>query len=86
MHNTCTKNGNMENDCPEKRTIRFRGTCISETNVSSNNKRVENVDFPNYKSQLSKGQSPEKKSGIYNHQRNISCEIIVIIVLVGGEH
>ncbi|EFN87546.1 Protein TAPT1-like protein [Harpegnathos saltator] len=55
---------NMEQNCPEKKTIRFRGTGKSKSHVSSNNKRVENVESPHCREQLSESHDLEKKQGV----------------------
>lgn len=51
----------MEQSWPEKKTIRFRGTGQSKTHVSSDDKRVENVDPPRCRLQLSDGRDAQKK-------------------------
>ncbi|XP_072750936.1 protein TAPT1 homolog isoform X3 [Anoplolepis gracilipes] len=65
MQSTHLADGDMEHSWSEKKTIRFRGADKSKNHVSSNNKqRVENVDPPHYKSQLSNGQDTEKKQRV----------------------
>lgn len=63
MHST-RDDENMEQSCPEKKTIRFHDT-ESKTHVSPHGKRVENVNLKHYKSQLSHGQKTQKKQGTY---------------------
>lgn len=49
----------------QRRTIRFRAIDKSKNHVSSNNKqRVENVDPPRYRSQLSGGQDTRKRQKV----------------------
>ncbi|XP_032673166.1 protein TAPT1 homolog [Odontomachus brunneus] len=54
----------MEQNCPEKKTIRFRNTGKSKRHVSPNNKRVENVESPHYRQQFSETQDLDKKQGV----------------------
>lgn len=67
MHSTRhADDENMELSCPEKRTIRFRGTTAeSQAHVPSNDKRVENVDPSRSGSQLSEMRVPEEKQGTF---------------------
>lgn len=64
-HNMRAEDENMEQNCPEKKTIRFRGTSKFKEHVLPNNKRVENVESPHCKEQFSEKQDLEKKQGIH---------------------
>lgn len=62
-HNMRAEDENMEQNCPEKKTIRFRSTGKSKSHASPNNKRVENIESPHCKEHLSEAQGLEKKPG-----------------------
>lgn len=79
MQSERVSDGNMEQSWPEKRTIRFRGTGKSKTHVSSHDRRVESVDPPHRRPQLSDGQDARKKK-----QRKCDRDNVIVGVLCGA--
>lgn len=67
-HSMNAEDENMDN-CPEKKTIRFRSTSKSKRHISPNNKRVENIESPRCKEYLPEAQDSERKQGT----RTVTC-------------